>query len=246
MKDFVKNKFRSNNPAWDRSLTGELESSDIIKVHRSLREYSPTPLSHLPKFAGSLGLRQILVKDEAHRFGLRAFKALGASYAIYRFICDEFKKSNLEPPASESFYSKNDIIPPDKYTFCTATDGNHGRGVAWTASKLGQKAVIYMPENTVPSRIENIRKIGAEVNIVDGDYDDAVRTCQEEAEKNGWQIISDTSWPGYETIPVWIMAGYVTIFREIDQSLSNSEKIDCFIVQGGVGALAAAASWYYN
>ncbi len=246
MKDFINNKFRRPEPAWDRSLTGEFESSDIIKVHRSLGEYSPTPLLRLSNLAGSLGLRQILVKDEAHRFGLKAFKALGASYAIYRFICDEFKKSNLDPPAPDSFYSENDIIPPEKYTFCTATDGNHGRGVAWTASKLEQKAVIYMPKNTVPARIENIRKLGAEVHVVAGDYDDAVGICQEEAERNGWQIISDTSWPGYETIPAWIMAGYVTIFQEIDQSLSDSEKIDCFIIQGGVGALAAAASWYYN
>jgi diaminopropionate ammonia-lyase len=246
MKDFVKNRFRSHYPTWDKSLTGEFESSDIIKVHRLLEEYSPTPLLHLPNLAESLGLRQILVKDEANRFGLKAFKALGASYAVYRFICNEFKKSNLAPPTPESFYSKNEIIQPEKYTFCTATDGNHGRGVAWTASKLKQKAVIYMPKNTVPARIENIRKTRAEVHVVDGDYDDAVSICQSEADKYGWQIISDTSWPGYETIPVWIMAGYVTIFQEIDQRLSDSKRIDCFIVQGGVGALAAAASWYYN
>lgn len=217
-----------------------------MDLHSSLEEYKPTPLIGLPHLAKTLGIGRLLVKDEGHRFGLKAFKALGASYAIYKFISAEYKKSGHDIPPPESFYATEDIVPPGRYTFCTATDGNHGLGVAWTASKLCQKAVIYMPRNTVPARVDNIRQHGAEVHIVDGDYDDAVETCRDEAQKNSWQIISDTAWQGYETVPRWIMAGYVTIFKEIDNSLKKNGNIDCLIVQGGVGALAASAAWYYN
>ncbi|HEQ98972.1 MAG TPA: diaminopropionate ammonia-lyase [candidate division Zixibacteria bacterium] len=246
MKNYLINRFRQNIPSWNNSQTSEFERPDIRDVHRSLKEYKPTPLIDLPGLAEHLGIGRLLIKDEAQRFGLKAFKALGATYAIYRFVCGEFEKSGLDIPSPEFFYSAEEIISSAQYTFCTATDGNHGRGVAWTASKLRQNAVIYMPKNTVSARIENIRGHGADVYIVDGAYDDAVRICRDEAEKYGWQIISDTAWPGYETIPEWIMAGYLTIFREIDESLKKKDSIDCFIVQGGVGALAASASWYYN
>jgi diaminopropionate ammonia-lyase len=217
-----------------------------MDLHRSLREYNPTPLISLPHLAKTLGIGRLLVKDEGQRFGLKAFKALGATYAIYKFISAEYEKSGHDIPPPESFYATEDIVPYGRYTFCTATDGNHGRGVAWTASKLRQKAVIYIPENTVPARVDNIRQHGAKVHIVKGDYDDAVRICRDEAQKNGWQIISDTAWQGYETIPRWIMAGYISIFKEIDESMKKEDSIDCFIVQGGVGALAASAAWYYN
>ena len=128
--------------------------------------------------------------------------------------------------------------------FCTATDGNHGRGVAWIARKLSQRAVIYMPRNSARARIENIRKESAEVIVVDGTYDDAVARCALDAEQNGWQIISDTSWPGYEEIPRWIQAGYLTMFEEIHAD--NDADFDIVSVTAGVGALAAAAAWYYN
>jgi diaminopropionate ammonia-lyase len=246
MKSFVINKFRKPIPKWDRHQTGAFENPDIMDLHRSLREYNPTPLISLPHLAETLGIGRLLVKDEGHRFGLKAFKALGATYAIYKFISAEYEKPDHDIPPPESFYATEDIVPPGCYTFCTATDGNHGRGVAWTASKLRQNAVIYMPRNTVPARVDNIRQHGAEVHIVDGDYDDAVGICRDEARKNGWQIVSDTAWQGYETIPRWIMAGYITIFKEIDESMKKKGNIDCFIVQGGVGALAASTSWYYN
>jgi diaminopropionate ammonia-lyase len=167
---------------------------------------------------------------------------LGASYAIYRFICEDMGRV-FEP---ESFYSQADLIPQGRYTFCTATDGNHGRGVAWAANKLNQRAMIFMPGNSVPARIKNIEDLGANVSLVDGDYDLAVRIAYDEAVKNGWQIISDTSWPGYERIPRWIQAGYSTIFKEIETRMPASEKIDLVFVQAGVGALAASVAWYFN
>jgi diaminopropionate ammonia-lyase len=197
----------------------------------------------LPELAKRFGVGQLLVKDESHRFGLNAFKALGSTYAVYHFIKNNFEELSLDCPESERFYREINL-PEETFTFCTATDGNHGRGVAWVARKLRQKAVIYMPKDTVHARIENIRKEGAEVIVVDGLYDDAVRKCRDDAEKNSWQVISDTGWTGYEKIPTWIQAGYLTMFEEIHTDASIN--VDIVIVQTGVGALAAAAAWYYN
>ena len=137
------------------------------------------------------------------------------------------------------------MVEPGRLTFCTATDGNHGRGVAWTARRLGQKATIFVPRDTVSARIDAIAAEGAVVTVVDGTYDDAVVAAARAAEKNGWQIISDTSWPGYTEIPCWVMAGYLTLFREVNQT-DGADRVDVVIVQGGVGALAAAAGWYYR
>lgn len=239
---FIINRFRQTSPEWDSSMIGPYESADIFKLHSAIPGYKATPLHSLPNLASELGLKNIFVKDEGFRFGLKAFKVLGASYAIYRFICDD--TGNIIAP--DKFYSTPDIIPPDKYTFCTATDGNHGRGVAWAAYKLRQKAMIFMPGNTVPARIKNIEDLGADVSLVDGDYDLAVQVAHNEAIKNGWQIISDTSWPGYEQIPRWIQAGYTTIFKEMEMHMPQSEKIDVVLVQAGVGALAACAAWHFN
>jgi diaminopropionate ammonia-lyase len=112
---------------------------------------------------------------------------------------------------------------------------------------LGESAVIYMPSASVPARVEAIRSEGAEVILVDGSYDDAVRRTQEDADRHGWQVISDTSYPGYTVIPRWIMAGYTTMFAEIDEALDESERqFDLAVLQAGVGALAAAGAWYYN
>jgi len=246
MSRFAANPFRKHPPRWDDVISAAFKDPEIFAVHQSIPEYHPTPLVALPALARRVGVKQILIKDEAHRFGLNAFKALGATYAIYRFINHELAARGAPPVFPSDFYRSAKVIPPDTFTFCTATDGNHGRGVAWAARKLKQRAVIYMPANTVAARINNIKAEGAEVIIVDGTYDDAVTTATEQAGKHGWQIISDTSWPGYADIPRWIMAGYTTMFREIDQQQTPGTTINLVFVQAGVGALAAAAAWYYN
>jgi diaminopropionate ammonia-lyase len=240
------NPYRQEVPNWDKELTRGFDREDITTLHRSIPEYKPTPLVELTSLAEKLGIRRLLVKDESHRFGLNAFKAMGATYAVFRFLKDHFEKQGKTVPNAEDFYRNTDWLEPDQFTFCTATDGNHGRGVAWTARKLRQKAVIYMPGFSVKARVENIEKEGATVVIVDGSYDDAVSQMINDANKNGWQIISDHSWPGYTAIPEWIKAGYLTMFREIDDALGDDNKIDIVIVQVGVGALAAAVSYYYN
>lgn len=240
------NHHRDSSANWTDEWTRLFGDPDIARVHRAFPEYSPTPTMAVPALAYSLGVRQIQVKDESHRFGLKAFKALGASYAIYRYVADRCTAIGLPCPPAAAFYRASPPLPPGTLTFCTATDGNHGRGVAWVARKLKQRAVIYMPGGSVQSRIDNIKFEGAEVIVVDGDYDSAVSAAAADAECNDWQIISDTSWPGYEEIPCWIMAGYMTMFQEMHESAAPVPIPDVVIVQGGVGALAAAAAWYYN
>jgi len=246
MSRFVQNPYRQLNPQWDADLCAAFEDRDIVGLHRSIEEYRSTPLVELPALAACLGIGRLLVKDEAHRFGLKAFKALGATYATYRYLQSYLAEREQPCPAASEFYRTGNVLNDDELTFCTASDGNHGRGVAWTARKLGQKAVIYMPTGTVPTRIENIRGEGAEVIVVDGTYDDAVRRCTEIAAANDWQVISDTSWPGYEEIPRRIMAGYLTLFHEIEADIDRTVRFDVIFLQGGVGALAGAAAWYFR
>jgi len=131
-----------------------------------------------------------------------------------------------------------------KVTFITATDGNHGRGVAWTASRLGQKSVVYMPKGTVAERLENIRRLGAQADITDMNYDDTVRFCSRLADENGWILVQDTSWDGYEEIPLWIMQGYTTMGLEILEQLGVVRPTHIFL-QAGVGAMAGAMAAFF-
>ncbi len=242
------NRFRQPSPDWPDELTAAFTADDVLTYHHSLTGYHPTPTVRLPALAESLGVQDIIVKDESHRFDLKAFKVLGASYAIYRFL-----KAVWEEESNERFEIGRimDAGPTGpwagRYTFCTATDGNHGRAVAWTAKRLFQKAVIYMPEGTVPARIRNIENEGARVEIIDGTYDEAVRRVAADANTHGWQVISDTAYFGYTIIPKYIMAGYTTMFREMEPEIHPAAEpgVDFVFLQAGVGSFAAAAAWYY-
>ncbi len=243
---FFVNPYREVDPQWAADVSAPFESGDVLDLHRSLDAYQPTPLVSLPYLAHRLGVGQILVKDESKRFGLKAFKALGASYAIYRFLLRHCTEHGRFVPQPRNFYRNPGAVEPGRFTFCTATDGNHGRGVAWTARLLRQHAVIFVPDSTVASRVDNIEREGARVVKVEGSYGDTVAAAARQAEANGWQIISDTSWPGYEEIPRWIMAGYTTLFEEVERSLEPEDRIDVAIIQAGVGSLAGTAAWHYN
>lgn len=212
-------------------------------VHRALPGYRATPLVELPGLAKRLGIKRLMVKDESQRFDLKAFKSLGASYAVFRLI-NRWREQNGDRPVTPEELFSGTVIPKGQHTLCTATDGNHGRGVAWVARLLGQRAVIYMPKGTVSARMANIRNEGAEVIVVDGTYDLAVETARSEAAEHGWTIISDTSWDGYTEIPMWISEGYLTLFAEIEE---QSNDLPNFVfIPGGVGALAATAAWWYS
>ncbi|MDY4650741.1 MAG: pyridoxal-phosphate dependent enzyme [Atopobiaceae bacterium] len=167
-----------------------------------------TPLANLSGMAERLGLGGLFVKDKSYRFGLNAFKALGGSFAMARYIAEETGKDVSEMSFD---YLTSEQLEHDfgQATFFTATDGNHGRGVAWAAKRLHQKAVVYMPKGTTKTRYDSIAKEGAQVTIEDLNYDDCVRLAAKEAsEAEHGVIVQDTAWEGYEKILSWIMQGY--------------------------------------
>jgi len=216
----------------------------VHRFHRQLPNYKPTELVSLKGLARAWGLGEIYVKDESTRFNLKAFKVLGGSYAVARLICQEMgiriEDTNYNQLTSDEVRQRIGHI-----TLTTATDGNHGRGIAWTAQQLGLKAVIYMPKGAANSRIENIRSHGASVEVTDLNFDDTVRLASRMAEKNGWHMIQDTSWEGYEKIPLWIMQGYLTMCKEATEQMAelNTAPTHVFI-QAGVGAMSGAVVGY--
>ena len=218
-----------------------------ISFHRSFPQYTVTPLTRLSGLADYLGLKRVYVKDESYRFGLNAFKVLGGSYAIARCIADELGKDVSEVPY--------DVLTSDKLreefgqaTFFTATDGNHGRGVAWAANKLGQKCVVRMPKGTTQTRLENIAKENATVTIEELNYDDCVRmAAKEAAETTRGIMVQETAWEGYEKIPTWIMQGYGTLAMEADKQLEEDGCRPTHIfIQAGVGSLAGGVIGYFS
>jgi len=214
----------------------------VVEFHRSFPQYQPTPLRRLTNLAHSLGISDIYVKDESCRFGLKAFKVLGATYAIAHAIADRMAMD--ESTLSFSLFESDSIRQKlSRFTLATATDGNHGRAVAWTAQRLGCPAVVYMPRNSALPRIEAIQKQGARVEIVDGNYDDAVRRAAERAEQDNTLLVQDTAWKGYEDIPGRIMQGYLTIMTEAFEQIEEASPTHVF-VQCGVGSLAAALQAY--
>ncbi len=217
----------------------------IRNFHKSFSEYKVTPLHSLSELANELGISNIWLKDESYRFGLNAFKSLGGSYAVGKYIA---KKLNMDISklSFEMLNSKNIKEKLGDLTFVTATDGNHGRGIAWFANQIGQKSVVFMPKGSSEIRLNNIRKEGAEASITDLNYDDAVRLATKYADENNGVIIQDTAWDGYEEIPTWIMQGYVTLIDEaIEQinSLYNGMPTHVFL-QAGVGSFAGTVQGY--
>jgi len=210
---------------------------EVKSFHESIKEYEQTPLVRLKKMAGYLGLSEVFVKDESFRFGLNSFKVLGASYAIGKHLAQKLGKDIFEVPFP---ILKSDEIRNElgDLTLTTTTDGNHGRGVAWMAKQLGYKAVVYMPKGSTQNRVNHIAEMGADVSITEWNYDDTVRYTSEVAQKNGWEVIQDTAWEGYEDVPKWIMQGYSTIAQEIIEQLQGVRPTHIFL-QAGVGAFAS-------
>ena len=233
----------------EQTSTDFLSEKEIQKAkqfHQSFPEYSITPLRSLDNLAKYLGVAGIYVKDESYRFGLNAFKVLGGSFAMAKYLAQKLGKDigELDYHTLTSDETRRSL---GEITFATTTDGNHGRGVAWTANRLKQKSVVYMPKGSSQTRLENIRAEGAEASIVEMNYDDAVRMTAENAEKYGWIIVQDTAWEGYEEIPAWIMQGYGTMAAEaLDQLREQQvEKPTHIFVQAGVGSLAGAVQGYF-
>ena len=216
------------------------------RFHQSFPQYSETPLADLKEMANYLGVKDFFVKDESYRFGLNAFKVLGGSYAIANYIAEETGK-DMADLGYDTLTSQKLKDEFGQATFFTATDGNHGRGVAWAANKLGQKAVVLMPKGSAKSRFDNIAKEGAKVTIEDVNYDECVRMANQMAEETEHGVmVQDTAWEGYEKIPTWIMQGYGTMASEAGEQLAKAEKRPTHIfIQAGVGSLAGAVIGYF-
>jgi diaminopropionate ammonia-lyase len=214
-------------PTRDRRPANLFRDEDFARQRRFFAErpaLAPTPLHRLPALAASLGIRDLLVKDETARFGLNAFKAAGAMFAVTTLI------------------ERGAVREGD--TLVCASEGNHGRAVARAARDAGCAARVYLAESVAPARVQAIQSEGAMAVPVAGTYDDAVRVMARGAAANGWTIISDTSWEGYDEIPRLIMLGYTRLMDEAEQAWSPDPAPDVILVQAGVGGLlAAAACW---
>ena len=215
--------------------------------HKSFPQYAVTPLARLDGMAARLGLGNLFVKDESYRFGLNAFKVLGGAFAMARYIAGEMGRDigemNYAYLTSAQF--RRDF---GQATFFTATDGNHGRGVAWAANKLGQKAVVHMPKGSAKMRFDNIAREGAKVTIEEMNYDDCVRlAAREAAQTEHGVVVQDTAWEGYEEIPAWIMQGYGSMAQEAVEQLRALEvnRPTHVFVQAGVGSLASAVVGFF-
>ena len=235
-----------NRPAADLSAFSYEEAQKARDFHAGFSQYSETPLTSLSNLAKALGVASIHVKDESYRFGLNAFKVLGGSYALGRFIAQKLGEDIENLPASR-ILSAEVKETLGELTFVTATDGNHGRGVAWTAHQLGQKSVVYMPKGSAIERLENIRAEGADASITDLNYDDAVRLADQHARERGWVMVQDTAWEGYTDIPLWIMQGYSTMGWEIIRQLEEmgADPPTHLFLQAGVGSMAGAMAGFF-
>lgn len=221
-------------------------AKSTLSFHSSFDQYEETPLVELKELAEYLGLKDVFVKDESYRFGLNAFKVLGGSYAIGKYIADKLGKDLDELPYSKLI---SDEVKEElgELTFITATDGNHGRGVAWTAMELKQNSIVYMPKGSAKERLENIRACGSKAEIKDMNYDECVRLANSEAEKYGYVMVQDTAWEGYEDIPTWIMQGYTTMAYEAYLEMkAKGVKPTHIFLQAGVGSLASAVTGFFS
>ncbi len=239
---YQKSNPKSNKPAALERVAPEIAQS-VLEFHRTIPNYCPTPLVSLPNLAENLGVGKIWVKDESHRFGLNAFKGLGGSYAIAQAIATRLGRP-LEGMTFSELASQETREKIGVLTFVTATDGNHGRGVAWAAQQMGHKSVVYMPKGTALERLHNIQKLGAEASITEMNYDDAVRHAAKMGEEQGWILVQDTAWAGYEEIPTHILQGYTTLATEIATQLGDEIPTHLFL-QAGVGSFAGAALGYF-
>jgi diaminopropionate ammonia-lyase len=222
-----------------RTVAARDRAIDPRDVHRVLPRYEPTPLVHAPRAARELGIDQLWVKDESSRLGLPSFKILGASFALDRAMR---ARLGVDPRRRWDSFSewREAAAALSPLTLVAATDGNHGRAVARLGRLLGFGARVLVPRGTAQARIEAIQSEGAAVDVVPGTYDDAV-ALQTTFDGPSELVLSDTAWPGYEKIPAWVIDGYGTIFREIDEQLAGAAAgPDAVVVQAGVGALAAA------
>lgn len=234
--------FAPENGTYPEACEAVLSHQDMDDAWREITTwpgYAPTPIRGLSGLSKALNLDEILYKDEGMRFGLGSFKALGGAYAVLRVVADEIAARTGSRPSLADIRNGACADDAAAVTVTTATDGNHGRSVAWGAQMAGAGCQIYVHAEVSEGRKQAMEALGATVNRVDGDYDESLRQCIADAELNGWKIVSDTSFEGYMDVPRHVMAGYGVFAREIYQIILNRPSTHVFI-QAGVGGVAAA------
>lgn len=238
--EWIRNKFKNTRNAlsYTEDFSGE-EMQKAYLFHKSMPQYKETTLHDLTGTAQKLGLGAVFIKDESTRFGLNAFKGLGASYAM---ACYFAGKADQEMNGTSFNELLGSISEYPVETFATATEGNHGKGVAWGAEIFNQKGKVFLPKGAAQARIQAVTDLGAEAEVTDLNYDETVQYVAEQAKKNDWILMQDTAWEGYTEIPVHIMQGYTTIISEIKTQLGQRslEEISHVILQAGVGSFAGA------
>lgn len=209
----------------------------VKKEISSWQNYKATPMHSLEKLARQVGVNKIYYKDEHYRFGLKSFKALGGAYAVSDLLVEELKKNGIDANSKDLIDRKYYSITKEITVAC-ATDGNHGKSVAWGANMFGCKCEIFIHSLVSENRRNEIEKYGAVVNRIEGNYDDSVRITSDVAREKKYFIISDTSYEGYTEIPKNVMQGYTVM---VDEALEQiKEKPTHVFLQGGVGGMAAA------
>ena len=211
-------------PAAEQTLS--MAEHDAARAQlRTWPEYAPTPLVEHRRLAEMCGVSRVLVKDESRRGGVGSFKVLGGALVV----------EDLALGAAEG---------PGSVTIATASAGNHGLGVAWGAQRAGTEAVVYLHSGVSEPMAEKMRALGARVRRVEGSYEDSVRQCVEESEANGWHVVQDVSWPGYEAIPRRINAGYSALAAEACEQVGEGMPTHV-LVNAGVGGFASAIFAYF-
>lgn len=234
------NKLRDNYPDQLEAILSLASAEAALSEIRQWDNYQPTPLYRLQNLAGALGLNTIHFKDECLRLGLGSFKALGGAYGVLRFLQRYISQRLGEAVSLEDIRTGRYLSLTKNLTVVTATDGNHGRSVAWGAQQFGCLCRVYIHAEVSSGRQQAIEVFAAQVVRIDGNYDDSVHAAAEDSARNDWHVISDTSYEGYTEVPGDIMAGYMVMAEEIHSQIPEDQMPTHIFLQGGVGALASA------
>jgi len=234
---------RKINESYPVSLDETLSKKDTDEALKEITNwhgYQPTRLISMQALAKDIGVKDIYYKDESTRLGLRSFKALGGAYGVLKYLHAKIQ-DQMESKIDIKDVRRGKYLNLTKnYVVVTATDGNHGRSVAYGAKLFGCKCQIYIHSEVSDGRKNAIENLGAKIIRVNGNYDASLRVCIEQAQENNWQIISDTSYGGYTEYPRYIMAGYTVLAQEIIDELKGKSAPTHIFLQAGVGGFAAA------
>jgi len=236
---------RQNYPPQFEDILRKSDGTDAVKVIERWSGYEVTPLRSLAGLAAEIEIANLYYKDEGSRFGLGSFKALGGAYAVLRLLAEQLPEILGKPVSDEGIGAGRYASDASKLTVVTATDGNHGRSVAWGAQLFGCACKIYMHAGVSEQRVQAITDLGAEVIRISGNYDASVRQAAADANQNQWFVVSDTSYEGYEELPRQVMAGYTVMTSEILGQIADRPPLTHVFVQGGVGGLAAAVCSHF-